>query len=257
MVRKYASVIVCLFLFANPLVAQKTSHYATVGVAAGASGYQVNIGPEAGLSVGYALQNRHFLFHTGLEAVYAYRMGSPVDYTDSIPSIDTQQDPYLLRLAYHDIHTSMRSFRLAIPLRFGGQWNAFYFTAGPSFSIHIAHSKQTAELTSTAEYDFLMDPFVNMPNHGLTTTLIDEPWTSMPVSAGMDASAEIGWIISSDAPTLHQPHVVPHDWRLALYTDIGLWRSNASFQPADTWSAGIRLSVWFGFPHHYPCRCLF
>jgi len=253
-VREKVLVIACLLSLVSPIKAiDRVSHYATMGAQAGATRQQQNFGPEAGIHAGYALRHNHLLFHTGLEASFRYTFGSLSDYTDSIPEMDTQNDPYLLRLAYTDIHTRNRSVRIGVPVRLGGQWRDFYFTIGPAFSLCVMHAQlRTFDVTSTADYGFLIDTFFDMPNHGLTTKHVQEKWTPLPVSFGVDASVEIGWIFSSIERYFSQSPSV--DFRLAVYADIGFW-SNTPFRIADACSAGIRFSVWIHPPHHYPCRC--
>lgn len=252
--REKVLVIAWLLSFVCPIKAiDRLSHYATVGAQAGAAKYQHSIGPEAGGAVGYALMQNHLLFHTSFEASFRYTLGSLNDYTDSLYDVDAQNDPYLLRLSYSHIRTDNRSLHIALPLRFGGQWNRFYFLLGPSFSLYAMQAqKRDYDRTATADYAALIDTFSDMPNHGLTTTHISEEWTPVPISFGLDAALEIGWIFAtrdfyrSSAPTT--------DFRIAAYANFGLWR-NTPFRIGDHCSAGIRLSVWIQPPHHYPCRC--
>lgn len=252
--RKKALAIACLLLLFWPMRAiERTSHYATVGAHVGAAKQQRTYGPEGGLAVGYALMQNHLLFHASLEASFRYTIGSPNDYTDSLFAVDAQNDPYLLRLAYTHIHTANRALQLALPLRLGGQWERFYFTLGPAFSLSALQAQQRSyDRTATADYSALMETFVDMPNHGLKTTHFNERWTPVPVTFGIDAALEIGWIFAtrdyyfSSSPAM--------DFRLAAYANIGLWR-NTPFLIGDHCSAGIRLSIWLRPPHHYPCRC--
>ena len=247
--------IACLLSLVCTIKAiDRTSHYATVGVQVGATRQQQTYGPEIGINVGYALKRGHFLLHTGLEASFNYTFGSLADYTDSMAMVDTQNDPYTLRLAYSDIHTQNRSIRIGLPMRLGGQWRDFYFTIGPAFSLYAMHAQQrTFDVTSTADYDFLIDTFLDMPNHGLTARHVQDNWTSLPLTFGVDASVEIGWIVSSSTRRYFS-RSPSFDCRLAVYSDIGLWR-NTAFFIADAYSAGIRLSFWINPPHSFPCRC--
>ena len=252
--RKATLVIASLLLIACPFRAiERTSHYATVGMQVGAVKQGKAYGPEAGIDVGYALHRNHFLFHPSLETSFQYAIGSLSDYTDSLYAVDAQNDLYLLRLSYTRIHTANRALRLAMPIRLGGQWEHFYFTLGPAFSIYALLAHQLSyDRTATADYAALMDTFVDMPNHGLTTTHVNEPWTTQPLNFGVDASVEIGWDFASE--NYHLSFAPSIDFRLALYADIGLWR-NTSFRVADACSVGARLSIWINPPHHFPCRC--
>ena len=213
-------------------------------------------GPAAGLSVGYALRYDHLLFHTNIEASFRYLDGKYADYTDSIPSIDSQNEPFILCKSYSDVHLSKRSMHLSLPLMAGGQWKSFYFLVGPelAFSMNAAF-RQKALVTSTAVYEFLYDPFANMPNHGLGSEPVGGQWEPLPFSMGVNARVEIGWIFAAQRASRSNKKAVLTDWRVAFYADTDLWR-NTAYKIADTSSLGVRLSVWFRTPRHYPCHCI-
>jgi hypothetical protein len=224
-----------------------------MGGQAGAAVSRQLAGPDAGISAGYALCYNRFLMQTGIEASFQYVIGKTASYTDTVPGFDSQADPCIFYLDYTDIHNKMRSLHLAVPLRFGGLWKKFYFALGPAFSLYAVQAKQrTYDLTTTADYGFLIDTFSDMPNHGLSTTRVSGQWTPDPTLFGLDASLEIGWIFSSVKAHRFAP---AYDCRLAAYADVGLWRG-VNYFPADSFTVGVRLSLWIQIPHHYPCNCI-
>ncbi|MBR4564818.1 MAG: hypothetical protein IKO26_10255 [Paludibacteraceae bacterium] len=264
--RKEIAAILCLLFLVLPVGAEnRLSHYATVGLSAGAAietsssyaaGAALMAGPVAGLSAGYALQHRHFLFHTRIGASFRYLDGKSADYTDSIPSIDSQNEPFILCRTYSDVHESKRSLHLSIPLMAGGQWKNFYFLAGPVLNCSLyGANRQKAVVTSTAVYESLYDPFANMPNHGLGSEPLEGRWETLPVSFGVHMAIETGWIFAAQRLSHSNKKSILPDWRLALYADTNLWR-NTTYKPADTSSIGVRLSVWLQMPRHYYCHCL-
>lgn len=251
---KRAFVIGCgLLLLAFPLQARSfVSHYMTF---AGMTGVAVDhnylsdeavfpvIGTHDGLAVGYALQYNHFLFATGIESSFRYLLGKAPDYRVEKPAVDSQNDDFILRLDYTRVRHFKRGVQVALPVRLGGQWERFYCLGGLNLSARLADVyKQISDVTATADYGYFCIPFSNMPNHGLTTTHLNNTWQPIRSCFSLEAALEIGCIVAQN-------------WRLALYADVCLWKS-VPFRIVDSYNGGLKISYWFNFPHRYPCHCL-
>lgn len=261
--------IILMLMIMSPLIAKELpKHYVTMDLFGGLASEmpessliaetnpQYILGAQGGLSIGYAFKQKHFLLQTGCRAAFQYMNGELADFVDSVPSIDSQGDEYMLKMSYANINLNARALQINIPLLAGAQWGKFYFLMGPAFSLKCARAYQmNADLTTTAEYPFFWDPFENMPNHGLTTQHLQGEWETKTITWGVDAQVEIGWLMSAASPGYHTTRAVIPEWRMALYADVGLWNTQAIKIP-NNYSVGLRFSVWLNIPRSYPCRCV-
>lgn len=190
-------------------------------------------GVKTGLTLGYRLKYQHFIFDVGVGANYGYKVNDVADRFDAYERKDSDGDTFLGEDAWRERGFYYNNIALTVPLLFGGEWNRFYFLLGAKLDFNLqTNVKEKGLYTLIGWYDYYLDPFENMPNHGFVT---DEPYQTptlkMPNTYQVAACLEFGYRLTGSqtvyAVMTRQPAV---DVYLGAFVEYGVLH-NTVFTP--------------------------
>ena len=164
---------ILLLVIAMPIAAAtpQVHHYVTIGVEGGALHVNKQYwGAEASFGGGYALERNHFMLALSLQAGYQYASARQTDYATHEPAIDDENKPYILNSIYTNGKAQYHMVNIALPILFGGASEHFYGLVGPVIGMQV-YGKESNQysLTTTGDYDPMIETFHDMPNHGFYT----------------------------------------------------------------------------------------
>lgn len=136
-----------------------------------------------GAGVGYQMLYKHFLFNAGLEFEQFNSLDRIVDnaagagsFTQSFPMSPYPTMTYTY--IFNDLTTRTSASYLQIPLLFGGEWDRYYFLAGPKVGMSIAGKSATSAMLTTQITD---DEFIGPIDQMFTHALVENrPYNSKP-----------------------------------------------------------------------------
>lgn len=238
--RLFAFVLVCLLqsVATNTLCAQ--THLLGLWVEAGEwsllpYGSQLNnsIGGAGGVGFAYEIQQKHFLFQTGIGAVGGYTsFGASKNSDASTVILKNTMDPDGELFNYHyiinDRRDSYYNVTAQIPVLFGGQWKRFYFLAGVKMGLNIySGTAVNCLLSSEGHYNvdgtYKYDIFRDMPDLQFFTNKEVTKTNSVNFNLDIDGSVELGVRLGYIRPATGFD--VPKSrtqYRLAVFADYGL-----------------------------------
>jgi len=246
--------IIILLIGAIPLMAATpVQHFITLGAqGAGVHVDKQHWGGEAAVDVGYGLQRNHFLFSLAMQAGYQNVSQSMADYSTHEPAIDDQQQPYILNSIYTNQQSRFQMIHVAMPVLLGGTYRHFYGLLGPVVGMRIyGHEQRQSTLTTTGDYDPMLETFHDMPNHGFYTRDISS-------QAGLDkaylvnAMVEIGARLPIRSSSAYSR--VQHYVHVAAYANYPLLQTFPMGR--ESFSAGVKCAIWWNIPTSSPCRCV-
>jgi len=252
---RHVGVIFGLLLSLSVQAYSPLRHYATLGVQAGALHVEgTQLGGEAALEGGYAMQCSHFLATLAVQAGYQYTSCAMPDYTTHQPSIDDQNIPYILNSIYTNQQARFHTISVAMPVMIGGTIHRFYGLVGPVVGAQVyGIQKSQSTLTTTGDYDPMLDTFHDMPNHGFYTREADSQQT-MNTAITLKAKVELGAHMPLRATSSERRKRIQNYLHVAVYATYPVIRPMPF--TAETFSVGIKCSIWWNLPTTQPCHCV-
>lgn len=128
---------------------------------------QGHFGTKIDIGIVYELQDRHFLLQTGVGLNHVSNIVHNNLYSGTFENmIDTDNDACTYHFVLEDKIDKINRLNISPRILFGGIWEPFYFLLGSYINIgllEVTHSQ--CYLTTYGEYENLIEPLKNMPNH--------------------------------------------------------------------------------------------
>lgn len=246
---------ILLLVIAMPIAAATppVHHYVTIGVEGGALHVNKQYwGAEASFGGGYALERNHFMLALSLQAGYQHASARQTDYATHEPAIDDENKPYILNSIYTNGKAQYHMVNIALPILFGGASEHFYGLVGPVIGMQV-YGKESNQysLTTTGDYDPMIETFHDMPNHGFYTR-DTRSQKQLGNSYMVKSMLELGSRIPlRPAPSRKRAKDELH---IGVYATYPLIYSAPLTK--ESFSVGIKCSIWWNIPSSLPCRCV-
>lgn len=196
-------ILFTLCVFAIPAMAENAlgSHSFIIWANGGISRYigstpgaAPTLGGGGAIGLGYEWRDQVLLFQTGLGGQYTQTGLKCDQLTYTIPKVyDSEGDLLDYQYIERGRKDQYTQLALQIPLLVGAHFNYFYFLAGAKVNVNI---NQTAKVKATydtqGDYDLLIDPLAQMPNHQFYTDRDIETTKKYGLKVNIAASAEVG-----------------------------------------------------------------
>lgn len=190
----------------------------------GGSNLKTAFGPGAELGFVYEMQRKHLIFQTGVGAEFG--MGSFDSDSAGIfqlGAMDMHGEHFDYTYEFGPRKDTYYDLALEIPLLVGGQWNRFYFLAGPKMKFHAYTRAHASGNFSTCGIYERFDPFRNMPEYEFVDNIEGEQTVGSSLNLDVALSAEVGFrlgeIYTGTGYDVPQQRT---QYRLALFADYGL-----------------------------------
>lgn len=229
-------------------------HYVTMGVSGGALHVdKQHWGGEAAIEGGYALEYNRFLLALSLQACYQYASAKRADYATHEPAIDDQSQPYILNSMFTNGQAKYHLVNIALPVLLGGASEHFYGMIGPVIGMQV-YGKELNQysLTTTGTYDPMIDTFRDMPNHGFYTRDTHSQ-KQLNNAYSVKAMVELGARIPL-RPVSPSRRRAQNELHIGAYATYPIIRATPLTK--ESFSVGIKCSIWWNFPTSTPCRCV-
>ena len=214
-------------------------------------------GVGGGVGVAYKFQYRPWRFQTGVAVTSLNSLSkggwySAVPMSGSYPSME-------LRERYDDVRYNRHALSLSIPVKVGYRYRDWTFMAGLRTGLPVW---QTAVFEgnkrTTLMDEQLYDEFIDMPNHGLTTTPFREihPRT---MQYDLAVEAEVVWDL--DNYLAYHPKKKARGrnrkktfrellhYEASLFASVGVLNSGTVEEPLNSLFVGGRFAVFYEFEH--------
>lgn len=237
------------------MAATPVRHYVTAGVSGGVLHVdKQHWGGEAAIEGGYALERNHFLLALSLQAGYQYATAKRADYTTHEPAIDDQYQPYILNSIYTNGQAKYHLVHIALPVLLGGASRRFYGLIGPVIGMQVYGKERTQySLTTTGTYDPMIDTFHDMPNHGFYTR-DTQSHKQLSSTYSVKAMVELGARIPLGSSYKQRFQRTQNELHIGAYATYPLIRTTPMSN--ESFSIGIKCSMWWNIPSSVPCRCV-
>ena len=214
-------------------------------------------GVGGGLGFIYKFQYRFWRFHTGL-SITSLNSLSRGGWYSSVPVIE----PYptmTLNDRFDDVRYRRHALSIALPIMAGYRWQNFTFMAGlaPSFPVWQT-TYFSGNRRSTITDEQLYGEFIDMPNHGLTTTPFEET-RAHTMNLDFSVIAEVVWDL--DKYLAYHPKKKTNarrhkktfkellHYEASLFAAAGVLNSGTTDEPLNSFFVGARFAVFYEFEH--------
>jgi len=226
-----------------------------------------------------------FMLQAGLEMSYYNFSMNHGDTLQIVNMLDTEAVPFRGHFYFENIKEQHKMMNFGPSLMLGYKsLSGFYFLAGGKVMLNISAKSETlSDVTSKGQYDNLIGDnddgmLSGMLNHDLFTERRSKD-KSLKINPFLIGSVEAGYVISPPNIKNNKPEV-----RLAAFCDYGFsavpnketnydliinGASDGRYRPQidsflfhnvesqflNTLFAGVKLTVSFGIPQKYDCKC--
>ena len=185
---------------------------------------KASFGIGGGVGGGYEMHVDRFIWTVGLHIhpmLTSFNLGN---INNSFSAVDDESDSFVFTYTQNNRKDVYSGLSLQIPLMVGADLGRMYFLAGVKVDLNVTgKSRVKTRLSSSGDYEDLIDPFTGMPEHGFFDDKTFNQKADYKFRPDVAVSAELG--VNFGLVTKETGFDVPKNkqkFRLALFADYGL-----------------------------------
>lgn len=183
-----------------------------------------SFGAGGGVGAGYEMHVSSFVWTVGLQANLAHSSFRLGDISSSFRATDDEGDAFTYTYTQNARRDCYTDLSLRLPVMVGADFGRMYFLAGLKLDMSLlGRSKVRTRLSSSGDYDDLIDPFTGMEEHGFFDDMTFNQKGKFAFKPDVMVSAEVG--VNLGTVTKETGYDVPRSkqkYRIALFFDYGL-----------------------------------